>query len=99
MDGSHNLYFIGFAACVLYFLQRRHQRTGHIEDSTASFTKCNLSNQQIRRYGRQLILKGFGCKSQEALDTKAVLVVGAGGIGSTGTPPLRCGRITIYTLF
>jgi len=44
-----------------------------------------LSNEQIERYSRQLILEnGFGVEGQSKLLSSSVLVVGAGGIGSTG---------------
>lgn len=44
-----------------------------------------LSIDQIERYSRQLLLQnGFGVKGQCKLLSSSVLVVGAGGIGSTG---------------
>lgn len=44
-----------------------------------------LSAQQIERYSRQLLLKdGFGVQGQRKLLSSSVLVIGAGGIGSTG---------------
>lgn len=41
-----------------------------------------LSNQQIQRYSRQLILPQIGGKGQRRLLESSVLVVGAGGLGS-----------------
>ena len=43
----------------------------------------NLSNPEIMRYSRQLLLPEFGVKAQIKLSkkTKGVLVVGAGGLG------------------
>ncbi len=44
-----------------------------------------LEPDQIERYSRQLLLhKGFGVEGQSKLLKSSVLVVGAGGIGSTG---------------
>ena len=40
-----------------------------------------LTNQEILRYGRQLILPEFGVKSQQLLKTQSALVVGCGGLG------------------
>lgn len=42
-----------------------------------------LSNQDISRYSRQLILSKVGVKGQEELINAKVLVVGAGGLGSS----------------
>lgn len=42
-----------------------------------------LSNQDISRYSRQLILSKVGVKGQEDLINAKVLVVGAGGLGSS----------------
>jgi len=44
-----------------------------------------LSNRDIERYSRQLLLSnGFGVKGQKKLSESTVLIIGAGGIGSTG---------------
>ena len=44
-----------------------------------------LSRDDIGRYSRQLLLSnGFGVEGQKKLLSSSVLVVGAGGIGSTG---------------
>lgn len=40
-----------------------------------------LSNQEIARYSRQIILPGVGMKVQKQLKQCSVLVVGAGGLG------------------
>jgi len=43
-----------------------------------------LSSQQIERYSRQLMISnGFGIHGQEKLQASSILVIGAGGIGST----------------
>src|SRR4029079_1438298 len=41
-----------------------------------------LSNDEIGRYKRQLVLKEIGGEGQQHLKTASVLVVGAGGLGS-----------------
>ncbi|VDI69106.1 adenylyltransferase and sulfurtransferase [Mytilus galloprovincialis] len=41
----------------------------------------NLSNEQIGRYSRQLILPEIGVKGQLSLSRTSVLIVGAGGLG------------------
>jgi hypothetical protein len=44
-----------------------------------------LSRDQIERYSRQLLLHGgFGVEGQLKLLSSSVLIVGAGGIGSSG---------------
>ncbi|WP_302180047.1 molybdopterin-synthase adenylyltransferase MoeB [Chryseosolibacter indicus] len=41
-----------------------------------------LSLEELKRYNRHLILKGFGVEAQQRLKASKVLVVGAGGLGS-----------------
>ena len=49
-----------------------------------------LSATHIERYSRQLLLReGFGVKGQRKLLNSSVLIVGAGGIGSTGKTTKR----------
>ncbi|ORX96700.1 hypothetical protein K493DRAFT_217020 [Basidiobolus meristosporus CBS 931.73] len=43
---------------------------------------AGLTNAEIQRYGRQLILPDIGIKGQKKLKNASVLVVGAGGLGS-----------------
>ena len=55
------------------------------QNKNSSF-KGALENAQIERYSRQLLLQGgFGVEGQLKLIESNVIVVGAGGIGSTGT--------------
>ncbi|KAF8936073.1 hypothetical protein BGZ58_004634 [Dissophora ornata] len=44
---------------------------------------AKLTNPEIARYGRQLILPGFGIQGQTDLRNCSMLVVGAGGLGSS----------------
>lgn len=41
-----------------------------------------LSNEEISRYSRHLVLSNVGVKGQESLKDASVLVIGAGGLGS-----------------
>ena len=54
-----------------------------IDENATSKETENLSNEEIMRYSRQLLLPEFGVKAQIKLSkkTKGVLVVGAGGLG------------------
>src|SRR5712675_1923110 len=45
-------------------------------------TNTNLSNEEIRRYSRHLILPEFGMQGQRRLKEGSVLLIGAGGLGS-----------------
>lgn len=54
-------------------------------NSTSGVVSQELSAEQIERYSRQLLLNdGFGVQGQRKLLSSSVLVIGAGGIGSTG---------------
>lgn len=43
---------------------------------------CDLTNAQIQRYGRQLLVPSIGVDGQRKLCRASVLIVGAGGLGS-----------------
>lgn len=45
------------------------------------FRSCSLNQDGISRYGRQLILRGWGVEAQQRLSTARILIVGAGGLG------------------
>lgn len=45
-------------------------------------THVHLSNEEIRRYARHLILPEFGMEGQRKLKQGSVLLIGAGGLGS-----------------
>jgi adenylyltransferase/sulfurtransferase len=55
-----------------------------ISSNTRTFdTDMNtLTNEEIKRYGRHLVLEEFGITGQQSLKRAKVLVVGAGGLGS-----------------
>ena len=58
----------------------------HRSSTTNASFEGSLEPEQIERYSRQLLLhQGFGVEGQLKLLNSSVLVVGAGGIGSTGT--------------
>lgn len=42
----------------------------------------SLSNDEVQRYSRQLILSEFGVQGQECLKKSSVLIIGCGGLGS-----------------
>ncbi|HHR4653403.1 TPA: ThiF family adenylyltransferase, partial [Salmonella enterica] len=46
---------------------------------------AELSDQEMLRYNRQIILRGFDFEGQEALKEARVLVVGLGGLGCAAT--------------
>ncbi len=48
----------------------------------ATMTPAKLSNDERKRYGRQLILPQIGIKGQQKLKQSKMLVVGAGGLGA-----------------
>jgi adenylyltransferase and sulfurtransferase len=43
--------------------------------------KNKLTNEEIQRFSRQIIIPKFGVKSQLLLKNSSVLIVGAGGLG------------------
>ena len=69
----------------------------HVPDHVVEVTK--LQSDQIARYSRQLLLKdGFGVHGQCKLLSSKVIVVGAGGIGSTALfylAAMGIGHITV----
>lgn len=42
---------------------------------------CGLTNEEISRYSRQIILPQVSVKGQIALKNASVLIIGAGGLG------------------
>ncbi len=45
-----------------------------------------LSDPEMMRYNRQIVLRGFDFEGQEALKAASVLVVGLGGLGCGAAP-------------
>ena len=57
-----------------------------------------LSNQEMLRYNRQIILKQFDFDGQEALKQASVLILGAGGLGCASSQYLATAGIGKLTL-
>ena len=57
-----------------------------------------LSDRELERYARQIVLREFGGPGQRRLKAASIAVIGAGGIGSAAIPALAgagIGRLTI----
>ena len=52
-----------------------------------------LTDSQVERYSRQIILPNVGGKGQEKLLAAKVLIIGAGGLGSPAALYLACAGI------
>jgi sulfur-carrier protein adenylyltransferase/sulfurtransferase len=61
---------------------RQRQLSPGARSHQAPLRSSKLSNDEIRRYSRHLVLSDVGIKGQEALKQASVLVIGAGGLGS-----------------
>ncbi|HCW0178643.1 molybdopterin-synthase adenylyltransferase MoeB [Citrobacter freundii] len=59
---------------------------------------AELSDQEMMRYNRQIILRGFDFEGQEALKEARVLVVGLGGLGCAATQYLAGAGVGNLTL-
>ena len=57
-----------------------------------------LSDQEMMRYNRQIVLRGFDFEGQEALKTASVLVVGLGGLGCAAAQYLAAAGVGRMTL-
>ncbi|KAG2201271.1 hypothetical protein INT47_006774 [Mucor saturninus] len=63
-------------------------------DVTSPFERVSsLTNAEIFRFGRQLVVPGFGLESQIKLRSKSFLIVGAGGLGSPAALYLGAGGV------
>ncbi|OZT82411.1 molybdopterin-synthase adenylyltransferase MoeB, partial [Vibrio sp. 03_296] len=57
-----------------------------------------LSDQEMLRYNRQIILRQFDFEGQEALKQSSILILGAGGLGCAASQYLATagvGRLTL----
>lgn len=52
-----------------------------------------LTDEQIERYARQLVIPGWGEEIQERLSESAVLIIGAGGLGAAVIPALAAAGV------
>lgn len=57
-------------------------RTAIVKQSMSIDSKQKLTNEEIGRYARQIILPEVGVKGQLALKNASILIVGAGGLGT-----------------
>lgn len=63
-----------------HFLRIRSKYRKFTAEQT--FLELDFSKQELERYSRHLVLPQFGAEAQKKLKQSAVLVVGAGGLGS-----------------
>ncbi|WP_336218795.1 molybdopterin-synthase adenylyltransferase MoeB [Citrobacter amalonaticus] len=59
---------------------------------------AELSDQEMLRYNRQIILRGFDFDGQEALKAAKVLIVGLGGLGCAASQYLASAGVGYLTL-
>lgn len=57
-----------------------------------------LSDEEMLRYNRQIVLRGFDFEGQETLKASRVLVVGLGGLGCAAAPYLASAGVGHLTL-
>ncbi|NCO46515.1 MAG: molybdopterin-synthase adenylyltransferase MoeB, partial [Vibrio sp.] len=57
-----------------------------------------LSDQELLRYNRQIILKQFDFEGQEALKQSSILILGAGGLGCAASQYLATAGVGSLTL-
>jgi molybdopterin/thiamine biosynthesis adenylyltransferase len=62
--------------------QPQSTRPFHPTCYAISSSRTSLSNDEISRYSRHLVLSDVGMQGQETLKNSSVLVIGAGGLGS-----------------
>ena len=57
-----------------------------------------LSDEEMLRYNRQIVLRGFDFDVQEKLKASSVLIVGLGGLGCAAAPYLASAGVGHLTL-
>ncbi len=57
-----------------------------------------LSDNEMMRYNRQIILKQFDFEGQESLKQSSILILGAGGLGCAASPYLMSAGVGAITL-
>ncbi|MDN4626472.1 molybdopterin-synthase adenylyltransferase MoeB [Erwinia sp. PsM31] len=60
--------------------------------------KPELSDEEMLRYNRQIVLRGFDFDGQEALKAAKALIVGLGGLGCAASPYLASAGVGHLTL-
>ena len=56
-----------------------------------------LSDREVQRYDRQIMIQGFGIEGQEKLKKSRVLIAGVGGLGSPAADLFSGGRDRVIT--
>jgi adenylyltransferase/sulfurtransferase len=64
-------------------LKRLEEENTRLKERIQQLEEQTLSNDEIFRYGRQLLLPNIGIEGQKRLKHAKVLVVGAGGLGAS----------------
>ncbi len=57
-----------------------------------------LSDEEMLRYNRQIVLRGFDFDGQEKLKASRALIVGLGGLGCAASPYLAAAGVGVLTL-
>lgn len=63
-------------------IQQTPQQTNTISNSIQNSLNHHLTNDQIKRFSRHLLLPEIGVKGQQKLCSGSVLLIGAGGLGA-----------------
>ncbi|PSV97796.1 molybdopterin-synthase adenylyltransferase MoeB [Photobacterium iliopiscarium] len=66
--------------------------------TTQQHTHAELSDQEMLRYNRQIILRQFDFEGQEALKAASMLILGAGGLGCASSQYLAAAGVGKITL-
>lgn len=87
IGGDHRLWLIGggLVALVLAYragLRRLHRRAIPLAETAPPAAPGRLSEPELDRYARHIVLRELGGPGQAALKRARVLVVGAGGLGA-----------------